>query len=60
MVCAYPDENGNVARRSLILSITQLVKLAQQQTQQLIFENGEVAVVLELTNLLSGDVQQLM
>lgn len=37
------DQNGDVARRSLILSAAQLIKLAQtQQTEQMIFENAEL------------------
>lgn len=61
LVRAYPDENGDVAHRSLILSAAQLVRLAQkQQTGQLIFENGEAAVAVDLNDLLGGNVQKLI
>lgn len=61
LVRAYPDENGDAAHRSLILSAVQLVKLVQkQETEQLIFENGETAVTVDLADLLGGDVQKLI
>lgn len=61
LVRAYPDENGEVAHRSLTLSAAQLVRLAQkQQTQHLIFENGEAAMTVDLADLLSGNVQKLV
>lgn len=61
LVSACPDEKGEAARRSLMLSAAQLVKLAQkQQTQQLIFENGEAAVMIDLVDLLGGNVQKLI
>lgn len=61
LVRAYPDENGEAARRSLILSAAQLVRLAQkQQTQRLMFENGEAVVMADLVDLLGGNVQKLI
>lgn len=61
LVRVYPDENEDVAHRSLILSTVQLVKLVQkQETEQLIFENGETAVTVDLADLLGGDVQKLI
>lgn len=61
LVRTYPDENGNVARRSLMLSADQLIKLAQvQQTERLIFENGEAAAAVDMADLLGGDVQKLI
>lgn len=61
LVRAYPDEDGDIAQRSLILSAIQLVKLAQkQQTERLIFENGEAAVTVDLVDLLGGNVQKLI
>lgn len=61
LVRAYPEEDGSVARRSLILSAAQLVKLAQkQQTERLCFENGDAVATVDMVDLLSGDVQKLI
>lgn len=61
LVRAYPEENGDAAYRRLILSVTQLIRLVQnQQTEQLIFENGEAAVTVELADLLGGNVRKLI
>lgn len=61
LVCAFPDEEGNVARRSLILSVDQLVKLTQEQeTEHIIFENGSAIVEMDMLDLLGGDMPKLM
>ncbi len=61
LVCAFPDEEGNVARRSLILSVDQMVKLTQkQETEHVIFENGSAIVEMDMVDLLGGDMQKLM
>lgn len=61
LVRAYLDENGEADHRSLVLSTVQLVKLVQkQETEQLIFESGEIAVKMDLADLLGGDVQKLI
>ena len=61
LVCAFPDEEGNVARRSLILSADQLVKLTQkQETEHIIFENGSAIVEMDMIDLLGGDISKLM
>lgn len=49
LVRAYPEEDGSVARRSLILSAAQLVKLTQkQQTERLCFENGDAVATVDM------------
>lgn len=61
LVCAFPDEEGKVAQRSLILSADQLVKLTQnQETEHVIFENGSTIVEMDMVDLLGGDMQKLM
>ena len=61
LVCAFPDEEGKVAQRSLILSADQLVKLTQnQETEHVIFENGSAIVEMDMVDLLGGDMQKLM
>lgn len=61
LVCAMPDENGNVDRRSLILSADQLVKLAQdQETEHIVFENGDAMAEMDMADLLGGDLPKLM
>lgn len=61
LVRAFPDENGETVCRSLMLSVVQLVKLAQkQQTEKLIFENGEAAVMVDLADILGGNVRELI
>ena len=61
LVCAFPDEEGNVDRRSLILSADQMVKLTQkQETEHIIFENGSAIVEMDMIDLLSGDMSKLM
>jgi len=61
LVCAFPDEEGNVARRSLILSADQLVKLTQkQETEHIIFENGSAIAEMDMADLLGGDMSKLM
>ncbi len=61
LVCAFPDEEGKAAQRSLILSANQLVKLAQKQaTEHILFENGSAIAELDMTDLLGGDLVKLM
>ena len=61
LVCAFPDEEGNVDRRSLILSADQLVKLTQkQETEHIIFENGDAIVEMDMADLLGDDMSKLM
>lgn len=61
LVRALPDKDGPTARRSLILSIPQLIKLVQkQQTACLMFENGDALALLDMADLLGGDLQKLM
>ena len=61
LVCAFPDEAGKVARRSLILSADQMVRLVQEQeTEYIIFENGSAIVEMDMADLLGGDMQKLM
>lgn len=61
LVCAFPDEEGKTARRSLILSADQLVKLAQEQEiEHIIFENGNAIVEIDMVDLLGGNMQKLM
>ncbi len=61
LVRAYPEEDGEFGRRSLILSALQLTKLEQKQgAQSLIFENGDAAAILSMEDLLDGDVGKLI
>lgn len=61
LVCAFPDEAGKAAQRSLILSANQLVKLAQKQaTEHILFENGSAIAEMDMTDLLGGDLVKLM
>lgn len=61
LVCALPNEEGEAEQRSLILSAAQLVKMAQNhETEHVIFENGDGFAVVDMVDLLGGDVQKLM
>jgi len=61
LVCAMPDENGNVDQRSLIFGADQLVQLAQkQETEHIIFENGAAIAEMDMNDLLGGDMAKLM
>lgn len=61
LVCAFPDEEGNVARRSLIFSADQLVKLTQkQETEHIIFENGAAIAEMDMADIIGGDLAKLM
>lgn len=61
LVRAFPEEDGEFGRRSLILSVTQLIKLAQKQrTQYLIFENGDAALAVSMGELMDGDVRKMI
>lgn len=56
---ALADDSGLPVRRSLILSVARLSRLGQN-SQTLIFENGDAAVRLSLSDLLTGAVPQLI
>lgn len=56
---ALPDGGGLPARRSLSLSVARLSRLGQN-SQTLIFENGDAAVRLSLSDLLTGAVPKLI
>lgn len=61
LVSALFDEDEKAARRSLILTAAQLTKLRQtQETELLIFENGDAMVRMDMTDLLDGDMRKLM
>ena len=61
LVCAFPDEEGNADRRSLILTVDQMVQLTQkQETEHIIFENGSAIAEMDVVDLLSGDLSKLM
>lgn len=61
LVCALPDENGEIDRRSLVLSADQLVKLVQQQeTEHIIFENGNAIAEMDMVDVLGGNLSKLM
>ena len=61
LVCAMPDEEGNVAQRSLILSADQMVKLTQnQETDHIIFENGAAIAEMDMVDVIGGDMAKLM
>lgn len=46
---AFPDADGLYARRSLIVSAAQLTALREKQnTQQLVFDNGSAAVMVDM------------
>lgn len=61
LVRALPDADGQTARRSLILSVPQLMKLVQkQQTARLMFEDGDALAVMDMADLLGGNLQKLM
>lgn len=56
-VRAFEDEEGKTARRSLILSLAQLTRLAQErQIERLIFENGEALAEVTLADLLAEEI----
>lgn len=61
LVSALFDEDEKAARRSLILTAAQLTKLRQtQETERLIFENGDAMVRMDMADLLDGDMRKLM
>lgn len=61
LVCAFSDEEGEVARRSLIFSADQLVKLTQkQETEHIIFENGAAIAEMDMADVIGGDLAKLM
>ena len=64
LISAAPDENGEYGYRSLVLNAALLVKLRQEaqedDTGMLVFENGDVATSLTLTDLTGGDMAKLV
>ena len=61
LVCAFPNENGEVEQRSLILAAAQLAKLAEkQEAEHVIFENGDAIAEMNMVDLLEGNLAKLM
>ena len=61
LVCAFPNEDGDVEQRSLILSAAQLAKLAEkQEVEHIIFENGDAIAEMNMVDLLEGSPAKLM
>ncbi|MBR3929698.1 MAG: hypothetical protein IKJ65_11935, partial [Clostridia bacterium] len=61
LVCAFPNEDGDVEQRSLILSAAQLAKLAEKlEVEHVIFENGDASAEMDMVDLLEGSLAKLM
>ena len=61
VVCAMPDESGEVRQRSMIVSVDQLVKIVQKHdTEHIVFENGDGFAVLQSDDVLGGDLPKVM
>ena len=61
LVCAFPNKDGDVEQRSLILSAAQLAKLAEkQEVEHIIFENGDAIAEMNMVDLLEGSLAKLM
>ena len=64
LICATQEESGKPAQRSLILNAAQLAALKQKTEDhpigELIFENGDVAVRMDVAELTQGSMAELM
>lgn len=61
LIFAHPDANDELAYRSLKLSYTQLIKLAQKQdADTLLFANGDAVVNASMEDLLGSNMQKLL
>jgi len=61
LVCAFPNADGDVEQRSLILTAAQLAKLAEKQAvEHIIFENGDAIAEMNMVDLLEGNLAKLM
>ena len=64
LICATQEESGKPAQRSLILNAAQLAALKQKTEDhpigELIFENGDVAVRMDVAELTQGSMAGLM
>lgn len=61
LVCALPDENGNAAQRSLMIDAARIARMAEnQETEHIVFENGNAIAEMDVNDLLEGDLTKLM
>ena len=61
LVCAEPDEEGLIARRSLILSALQIERLhLDRSLEGLVFQNGDMLVTADMPELCTGRVAKLI
>jgi len=61
LVCAFPNAEGKTEQRSLMATAAQLARLAEEQkTEHVIFENGNAIAVIDMVDVLEGDLSKLM
>lgn len=60
-IYAFPDENGQTVRRSLIMTGKQLMRIAQERKTNILgFVNGGATATLNMTDLTGGNLYKVM
>jgi len=61
LICAEPDEQGQIARRSLILSAAQLQRLlVEDELSTLMFRNGDVTATMDMEEVCTGSMAKVI